>query len=115
MDPAISRHEQSLDDADTSGKSNRLCPCKVSAGRDFHPRRQSLRKYQPARRRSENGAAATGVDTTTFDTTKEAGAEHPPHGQTNPLRLAERKAGARAARPRVPEFTTHGRAVRAPF
>ena len=92
--------------------------CEVNAGYDFNQRRQPLWKYQSACRRSENHAAATtaGVDTaTTFDTNAKARAENPPVWQTSPLRLAERKAGARAARPRVPDFATRGRAVRAPF
>ena len=69
-----------------------MCLCQVSAGGDFNQRRQSLREYQPSRRRSENRAGAD-VDTTTADTTAEAAAENPPVWQTNPLRLGLHRVG----------------------
>ena len=77
-----------MDDADSPGKSKRLHLCEVSAGGDFNQRRQSFWKYQRASHRSENpAAAATDMDTTTFDTATEAGPKNSPHGQDNALRL----------------------------
>jgi hypothetical protein len=69
-----------LDDANSSGKSNRKHLFEFNAGSDFNQRRQSLWYYQPSRRRWENNA----------DTDTAAKAAGPPDGQANPLQLAEK-------------------------